>query len=417
MQPRYSAYSLFREGLRNHSGWRAAWRSPKPKSHYDIIIIGAGGHGLATAYYLAKDHNITNVAVIEKGWLGGGNTGRNTTAIRSNYYYPESCALYDLSVELYEDLSRELNYNVMFSQRGILTLCHSEPEMELASRFTNAMKLNGVDADLIGPKDVQKRAPILNYSTDARYPIHGAVCQERAGTARHDAVAWGYARAASALGVDIIQQCEVTDFLIEQGQCTGVRTSQGDIRADKTGSAVAGHSSVLAKLAGVSLPINSYALQAFVSEPIKPVMDTVALSPAVGTYFSQSDKGGLIIGGGLDRIPSYGQRGNLPAQETVLSGLVEMAPALAKVKLVRHWGGIVDVTPDSSPIIGPSGLDGLYLNCGWGTGGFKAIPAGGLLFAHLLAKDEHHDISRPFDLQRFVRGKLIDEGAASGIAH
>jgi len=417
MHPRYSAFSLFREGLRRQSGWQPAWRSAEPKSHYDVIIIGGGGHGLATAYYLAKDHGITNIAVLEKGWIGGGNTGRNTTTIRSNYYYPESCALYDLSVELYETLSEELNYNVMFSQRGVLTLCHSEPDMEMAARATNAMNLNGVDAELFSVPEVKKRAPILNFRDDARYPIHGAVWQARAGTARHDAVAWGYARAADALGVDIIQQCEVTDFIIEQGRCMGVCTTKGEMRAQRFGAAVAGHSSKLAQLAQLTLPIHSYALQAFVSEPLKPVMNTVVLSPALGTYFSQSDKGGLVIGGGIDRVPSYGQRGNLPAQENVLGGLVDMAPALAKVKLLRHWAGVVDVTPDSSPIIGPSGLNGLYLNCGWGTGGFKAIPAGGLLFAHLLANDTHHAISKPFDLQRFARGRLIDESAASGIAH
>ncbi len=357
------------------------------------------------------------MAVIEKGWLGGGNTGRNTTAIRSNYYYPESAALYDFSVRLYEGLSRELNYNVMFSQRGMLVLSHSEPEMELAARTVNAMLINGTDAELVGPERVRELAPILNFRPDARFPIHGGVFQARGGTGRHDAVAWGYARAADALGVDIIQQCEVTNFLIEGGVCKGVETTHGTIRAGKVGAAVAGHSSVLAKLGGYKVPIHSYALQAFVSEPLKPVIDTVAFSPAYGAYFSQSDKGGLVIGGGLDRVPSYGQRGNLPMQENVIGGLVELAPALAKVKLLRHWGGIVDVTPDSSPLIGPSGVDGIYLNCGWGTGGFKAIPAGGYLFAHLLATGSHHEISRPFDPDRFRTGFMIDEGAASGIAH
>lgn len=413
----YSALSVLREGLRGHRGWTQAWRSPQPRAEYDIILIGAGGHGLATAYYLARNHGVKNIAVIDKGWLGGGNTGRNTTAIRSNYFYPESAALYDLSVRLYERLSRELNYNIMFSQRGMLVLAHSEPEMEMSARIVNAMQINETDAELIGPEEVKKRAPILNTRPDARFPIHGAIWQGRAGTGRHDAVAWGYARAADALGVDIIQNCKVTDFLIEGGMCKGVETPLGTIRAGKVGAAVAGHSSVLAGLAGYTLPIQSYALQAFVSEPMKPVIDTVAFSPAFGTYFSQSDKGGLVIGGALDRVPSYGQRGNQPMQEAVLSGLIEMAPALAKVKLLRHWGGIVDVTPDSSPVIGPSGVEGLYLNCGWGTGGFKAIPAGGYLFAHLLANGTHHDISRPFDPNRFLTGRLIDESAASGIAH
>lgn len=417
MTSKYSAFSVLREGLRGQSGWCKAWRSPKPKAAYDVVIIGAGGHGLATAYYLARNHGITNVAVIEKSWLGGGNTGRNTTVIRSNYYYPASSALYGLSMKLYKNLSKELNYNVMFSQRGMLVLAHSEPEMEMAARNVNAMQLNGADAILMDVADVRKKAPLLNFSKDARFPIHGAVWQGSAGTGRHDAVAWGYARAASALGVDIIQNCEVTEFIKEAGRVCGVETTLGPIRADAVGAAVAGHSSVLAKLAGFKLPITSYALQAFVTEAMKPVMDTVAFSPAYGTYFSQSDKGGLVIGGALDRVPSYGQKGNLPIQEAVLSGLVEMAPVLAKVKLLRHWAGIVDVTPDSSPVIGPSGIDGLYVNCGWGTGGFKAIPAGGYLFAHLLANGTHHEFSRPFDKDRFVTGRLIDEGAASGIAH
>ncbi|PUB16267.1 sarcosine oxidase subunit beta family protein [Yoonia sediminilitoris] len=414
---KYSAFSILREGLRGHRGWAKAWHNPTPKDTYDVVIIGGGGHGLATAYYLAKNHGVSRVAVIEKGWLGGGNTGRNTTAIRSNYFYPQSTALYDLSVRLYEDLSRELNYNVMFSQRGIMTLAHSEPDMEMAARQVNAMQLGGVDAELLNRDQVRKYAPLLNFRDDARFPIHGATWQGRAGTGRHDAVAWGYARAADSLGVDIIQNCAVTGVLIEGGVCKGVETSQGLIRAGKVGAAVAGHSTNLADMAGYSLPIHSYALQAFVSEPVKPVMNTVALSPALGVYFSQSDKGGIVVGGGLDRVPSYGQRGNTPMHDVVLGGLVEMAPILAKVKLLRHWGGIVDVTPDSSPIIGPSPVPGLYLNCGWGTGGFKAIPAGGYLFAHLLARDSHHEISRPFDLDRFQTGHLIDESAASGIAH
>jgi len=414
---RYSAFKLFREGLRGGKGWDMAWRSPDLKPGYDAVIIGGGGHGLATAYYLAKNHRITRVAVLEKAWLGGGNTGRNTTAIRSNYFYPESAALYDFSVKLYEGLSKDLNYNVMFSQRGMVVTANSEHEMEMAARQYNAMRLNGIDAELLGAEEVRKLAPILNFRDDARYPIHGGVFQQRAGTGRHDAVAWGYARAADRLGVDIIQNCEVTGFIMQAGRCVGVQTSLGEVRAGVVGAAVAGHSSVLAQLAGYELPIHSYALQAFVSEPLKPILNTVVLVPAIGTYVSQSDKGGLVIGGGLDRVPSYGQRGNLPMQENVLGGLAEMMPALAKVKLLRHWAGIVDVTPDSSPIIGPSGVEGIYLNCGWGTGGFKAIPAGGYLFANLLATGEHHEISRPFDISRFDSGALIDEAASSGIAH
>lgn len=414
---RYSAMRLFYEGLRGQTGWAQAWRTPTPKKQYDIIIVGGGGHGLATAYYLAKTHGITSVAVLEKGWLGGGNTGRNTTVIRSNYFYPESAALYDLSVRLYERLSRELNYNVMFSQRGMIVTAHSEHEMEMATRQYNAMRLNDVDAELLDTEAVRKRAPVLNFRDDARFPIHGGVLQPRAGTGRHDAVAWGYARAADRLGVDIIQNCEVLDLIKEAGRVVGVNTSLGEMRADRVGAAVAGNSSGIAEMAGIALPIQSFALQAFVSEPLKPVLDTVVLVPPLGTYVSQSDKGGLVIGGGLDRVPSYTQRGNMAMQETVLGGLAEMMPALASVKLLRQWAGTVDVTPDSSPLIGPSGMPGLYLNCGWGTGGFKAIPAGGTLFAHLLAKDTHHDISRPFDPTRFNAGALIDESAASGIAH
>ncbi|MGJ7042849.1 sarcosine oxidase subunit beta [Shinella sp. BE166] len=417
MTRHYSALSLLKEGLRSQQGWQQAWRSPEPKPRYDILIIGGGGHGLATAYYLAKVHNIRNIAVIEKGWLGGGNTGRNTTVVRSNYFFPESTALYDLALRLYETLGRDLNYNIMLSQRGIVTLAHSEAEMEMAARTVNAMQINGTDAELFGVDEVRRVLPLLNVSPEARYPVFGGVWQGRAGTARHDAVAWGYARAADRLGVDIIQSCEVEEFLIEGGRCRGVKTSRGEIRAERTAMVVAGHSSHLAAKAGFRLPITSYALQACVSEPIKPVLDTVVLSPGTGTYASQSDKGELVIGGALDRVPSYGQRGNLPMLEGVVSGLLEMFPSFRQLRLMRQWAGIVDVTPDSSPILGESPLPGLFLNCGWGTGGFKAIPAGGTLLAHLLATGKHHDVSRPFDLDRFARGRLIDEAAGSGIAH
>lgn len=417
MTRHYSALSLIREGLANQQGWEPAWRSPTPRNRYDIIIIGGGGHGLATAYYLAKNHGITNVAVIEKGWIGGGNTGRNTTAIRSNYFFPESVALYEMSLKLYETLGRDLNYNIMMSQRGILTLAHSEGEMEMSARVVNAMQINGTDAELFDVEQVRQKAPLYNFGPGARYPVYGGVWQGRAGTARHDAVAWGYARAASRLGVDIIQNCEVTGFIVENGICRGIETKHGSIRAERTGMAVAGHSSHMAAMAGFRLPITSYALQACVSEPVKPALDIVILSPATGTYLSQSDKGEMVIGGALDRIPSYGQRGNLPVLENVISGMLEMFPSFAQLRLMRQWAGIVDVTPDSSPIIGESPLAGLFLDCGWGTGGFKAIPAGGTLLAHLLASGRHHDISRPFDLGRFTTGRLIDEAAGSGIAH
>ena len=417
MTRHYSAFSLFKEGLKGHSGWGQSWRSPTPKPKYDVIIIGGGGHGLATAYYLAKTHKITRVAVLEKGWIGGGNTGRNTTVIRSNYFYPQSTDLFDLSVRLYESLSKELNFNLMFSQRGMMVLAHSENEMEMAARNVNAMLLNGVDAELLDREAVQRAAPILNFQSDARFPIFGAVNQPRAGVARHDAVAWAYARAADKLGVDIVQNCEVTGFVTESNRICGVETNRGEIRADRVGAAVAGNSSTLAKLAGVSLPITTYSLQAFVSEPVKPVLDTVVFSPATGAYFSQTDKGDIVVGGALDRVPSFAQRGNPPVQSQVVSGMLEMAPALSRLRLLRQWAGAVDVTPDSSPIIGPVGIDGLYFNCGWGTGGFKAIPAGGTLFAHLLARNQHHSISAPFDVKRFETGALIDEAAASGIDH
>jgi sarcosine oxidase, subunit beta len=398
-------------------GWAQAWRSPAPKKKYDVVIVGAGGHGLATAYYLAKTHNVRNVAVIDKGWLGGGNTGRNTTVVRSNYFFPESVALYEMSLKLYEGLSKELNYNVMLSQRGMLVLSHSAADMEMSARIVNAMQINGTDAELLDAAAVRAKLPDYNYDPNARFPVFGGVWQGRAGTARHDAVAWGYARAADRLGVDIIQNCEVQQFIIEGGKCRGVVTSQGPVLAERIGMAVAGHSSVMAEKAGFRLPMTSYALQACVSEPVKPILDTVVLSPATGTYVSQSDKGEIVIGGALDRIPSYAQRGNLPVLESVIGGLLEMFPSFRSLRLLRQWAGIVDVTPDSSPVLDESPLPNLFLSGGWGTGGFKAIPAGGTLLAHLLATGRHHDISRPFGLSRFAEGRLIDEAAGSGIAH
>ena len=415
---RYSAYALAREGLRGHRGWGPAWRKAQPKPTYDAVIVGGGGHGLATAYYLAKNHGITRVAVLERGWIGGGNTGRNTTVVRSNYFYPESVALYDLALRLYEGLSRELNYNVMLSQRGMLIAAHTPTQMAICARIANAMRLNGVDGDLMGAEDAARRVPLVNAGPEARYRCHGGIWQGRAGVARHDAVAWGYARAASGLGVDIVENCEVAGLLIEGGRVTGVETrTHGTIRAERVGLAAAGATPGLAAEAGVRLPIHTYALQAFVSEPVKPCLDTVLLYLGTGTYVSQSDKGELVFGGGLDRVPTHGQKGNLPVQETVISGLLEMLPAFGQLRLLRQWGGVVDVVPDSSPVIGPTAVEGLYLNCGWGTGGFKAIPAGGWLLAHLLATGGHHEISRPFGLDRFETGRLIDEAAGSGIAH
>lgn len=415
---KYSALKVFLEGLGGQKGWSPAWRSPEPKSRYDVVIIGGGGHGLATAYYLAKVHGVRNVAVLERGWLGGGNTGRNTTVIRSNYYYPASARLYDFSLKLYEGLSRDLNYNVMFSQRGIVIVAHSRHDLESAQRWVGAMQLNGVDAEMISADEVKRRIPILDTSPSARYPVWGGFVQERAGTARHDAVAWGYARAADQLGVDIIQNCEVRGVTKNSsGRVTGVDTSMGPIMADKVALAVAGHSSVMAELAGFELPVTSYALQAFVSEPLKPVLDTVMLSLATGLYISQSDKGGLVFGGALDHYPSYAQRGNSPTIRQVVGTVADQMPSLGRVRLARHWAGIVDIVQDSSPILGATPVPGLYINCGWGTGGFKAIPAGGYLLAHHMATDTPHDIAKPFGLNRFTTGALIDEAAASGIAH
>lgn len=414
---RYSALSLALEGVKNQRGWTPAWRKARPRKEYDAIIVGGGGHGLATAYYLAKNHGMTRVALLEKGWIGGGNTGRNTTIIRSNYFYPESVALYDLALRLYEGLSQELNYNIMLSQRGMLIAAHTPMQMEICARIANAMQLNGVDGALMTRDEALERVPLINQSENARYRCQGGIWQGRGGVARHDAVAWGYARAASALGVDIIENCTVQELLIENGACVGVETDDGPIRAAHVGLAAAGATPGLAAKAGVVMPIHTYALQAFVSEPVKPCLDTVLLYLGTGTYVSQSDKGEMVFGGGLDRVPTHGQRGNLPMQETVTSGLLEMFPAFAQLKLLRQWAGVVDVVPDSSPVIGPAGVPGLFINCGWGTGGFKAIPAGGYLLAHLLATGAHHEISAPFDLGRFAQGRLIDEAAGSGIAH
>jgi sarcosine oxidase, subunit beta len=416
MRTRYSAWNLF-AAAPAHADWAPAWRDAQPKARYDVIIVGGGGHGLATAYYLAKNHGITDVAVLEKGWIGGGNTGRNTTVVRSNYLYPESARLYEFALKLYEGLSRELNFNIMLSQRGILTLAHSRHDLESQSRWANAMRFNGIDAEMLDVEQVRQLEPRLNFSPDARFRIHGGFLQPRAGTARHDAVAWAYARAASGLGVDIIQDCRVTAFVHEGGRVAGVETTRGVLRADRTAIAVAGHSSQLAALAGVRLPVTSYALQAMVSEPVKPVLNTVTMSPPVGAYFSQSDKGEVVIGGALDHFPSYAQRGSFAITQQVLAAAAETFPSLARLKLLRQWAGIVDVVQDSSPIIGPTPVPGLFINCGWGTGGFKAIPVGGWTLAHVLATGRNHELAEPFQLDRFRTGRLVDEAAAAGIAH
>jgi len=415
---KYSALALLRGALSGQRSWTQAWRSPEPKAAYDVIIVGGGGHGLATAFYLAKNHGIRNVAVLERGWLGGGNTGRNTTIVRSNYLFPESARLYEFSLKLYESLSRELNFNLMLSQRGLVLLAHSRHDLEAMSRWANAMQMNGIDAELLTREAVAARAPLLDMSREARFPVLGGFMQRRAGTARHDAVAWGYARAADALGVDILQNCEVTGFVKgAAGEVTGVNTSRGRIGAARIGIAAAGHSSVLAKLAGFALPVTSYGLQAMVTEPVKPALDTVVLSPGTGAYVSQSDKGEMVLGASLDLFPSYAQRGSFAVTQSILAATLAIFPSFSRLRLLRQWAGIVDVVHDSSPIIGATPVPGLFINCGWGTGGFKAIPVGGWTLAHVLASGRSHELAEPFGLERFHSGRLIDEAAAAGIAH
>jgi sarcosine oxidase subunit beta len=415
---KYSAYSLFKHALSHHENWQKQWRNPEPKKHYDVIIIGGGGHGLATAYYLAKNHGIHNIAVIEKGYLGGGNTGRNTTIVRSNYLWDESAHLYEHALNLWEGLSHELNYNVMFSQRGVLNLGHTLQDMRDIERRVSANRLNGIDGKVLDVDGVRRIVPILNTSQNARFPVLGASWQPRGGVARHDAVAWGYARGADGLGVDLLQQCAVTGFEMSGNQVRGVVTNRyGTIEADRVGCVVAGNSGVLAGYAGFELPIESHPLQALVSEPIKPILDTVVMSNQVHGYISQSDKGDLVIGAGIDSYTGYGQRGSFTTIEHTLAAIVELFPIFSRVRMNRQWGGIVDTTPDACPIMGASPVENLYLNCGWGTGGFKATPGSGHVFAECLASDDTPQLARPFNLQRFYSGALIDEHGAAGVAH
>jgi len=409
---RYSVFSLAAKALGGHRSWSRAWRDPEPKPAYDVIIVGGGGHGLATAYYLAKEHGIRNVAVIEKGWLGGGNTGRNTTIVRSNYMMPGNTMFYERSVRLWEQLSQDLNFNVMFSQRGQFNLCHSPASLDAARRRGNIMRANGIDAEMLDRAEVMRRLPYIDYSERARFPILGAVFQARAGTARHDAVAWGFARAADRLGVDIIQQCEVTGFLRENGAVVGVETSRGPIRAGKVGLAVAGHSGHLAAKAGLRLPIETHVLQAYVSEPLAPMIDTVISYGAAHFYISQSDKGGLVLGGDIDGYNTYAQRGGLPIVEHTLGSAVALIPSLSRLRVVRQWGGVMDMSMDGSPFISRTPIDGLYINGGWCYGGFKATPASGWCYAWTLAKDEPHPDNAEFTLDRFRAGYQIDEKGA-----
>jgi sarcosine oxidase subunit beta len=414
---RYSAFSLLKGALSRHENWPRLWRAATPRKSYDAVIVGGGGHGLATAYYLAKNHGVANVAVLERGWIGGGATGRNTTIIRSNYMRPECARLYDASLDMWEGLSQELNFNLMVSQRGALTLAHNPHDVRELTRRLNADRAEGVDSDWLTPEQAKAFCPLLDISPRLRFPVHGAVLQQRAGTVRHDAVAWGYARAASDRGIDIIENCEVTAIHSEAGRAVGVETTKGRIDAPKIALAAAGMSSVLAAMVGLRLPIQTRALQAFVSEPVKPLIDCVVLSNTVHIYVSQSDKGELVLGAGTDMYNSYAQRGALSVIEEAVAAAVELFPALSSMRVMRIWAGMVDIAPDASPIIAKTEVDGLFVNCGWGTGGFKATPVSGRVYAHLIATGERHPLAADFTLDRFARGALLDEHSAANVAH
>lgn len=412
---RFSAFAIAREAARWHEGWGRTWAKRPPKARYDVIIVGAGGHGLATAYYLGRNFGITNVAILEKGWLGGGNTGRNTTIIRSNYLQDPSAAIYEKSRSLYETLSQDLNYNIMFSPRGVIMLAQTHHEVRGYQRTAHANSLQGVTTEWIGPERVKELCPIMNIE-GPRYPVLGGLWQARGGTARHDAVAWGLARACTEMGMDIIQKCEVTGIRRLGGRVAGVDTTQGPIDCDKLGVVVAGHSGVLAEMAGFRLPLESVALQALVSEPVKPCMDVVVMANTVHGYMSQSDKGEMVIGGGTDAFNNYTQRGSFQHIEETLRALCETFPMISRLKMLRQWGGIVDVTGDRSPILSKTPVDGVFVNCGWGTGGFKAIPGSGWGMAELIAKGAS-PLTDGFGMERFREGRFIDESVAAGVAH
>lgn len=414
---RYSFFSLAREALRHHSGWTPAWRKVEPRPQYDIIIVGGGGHGLATAYYLAAKFGLNNVAVLERTWIGGGNTGRNTTIIRSNYMQPESMAIYAMSHKLYGKLTRELNYNVMFSPRGLIQLAQTRHELEALTRIADANRNFGIESWMIPPNEVKKRVPILDDGPHKRFPLLGALYQPKGGIARHDAVAWGYARAACAQGVHIIENCHVTRLIEVKGRVCGVETNRGPIHAGAVAVVAAAATGEITRSVGVALPIRPQTLQAFVSEPVKPLLDPVVMAGTVHGYISQSDKGELVIGAGVDAPLAHSRRGSPTIIEEAVASMVELFPCLSRLKLMRQWAGTVDMTADRSPIIGQAGPDGLHINCGWGTGGFKAIPGSGYVFAASLALGRPHPYAAPFSLDRFRDGRVIDEGAAAAVAH
>ena len=412
-----SLFTLIFKGLNQNSRWEKAWTKSELKKNYEVVVVGGGGHGLATAYYLAKNHGIKDIAVIEKGYIGGGNSGRNTEVVRSNYLWDDAAKLYEFSLKLWQNLSSELNFNVMYTKKGVLSLGHSLQEMRDISRRVNANRLNGIDSELLNVAEVKEKVPLINISADIRYPILGASFQPRGGTAHHDAMVWGFARAASLLGVDIIEDCEVVGTKVDGGKIIGVDTTKGFVSANKVAVAVAGNSSVLAQMARIKLPIETYPLQAWVTEPIKPCLDVVVMSNTVHAYLSQTTKGDLVAGAGIDPYTSYAQRGGFHVLEDAIAAIVELFPVFSRLRMLRQWAGIVDVSPDACPIIGQTDVKNLYINCGWGTGGYKATPGSGWVFAHTVANDKPHILNEPFSIERFETGRLIDEHGAAGVAH